>query len=436
MARSGIAAARLLRSKGRDVVCSDENTSVGMPGDLSGASLVSGEFSPGLLDGAAEVVISPGVSREHPLMAEAASRGIPVISELELAFRYAVAPVIAVTGTNGKSTTVTMIGEILKAAGKDTIVAGNVGVPFSGVAGALGPDGFFVIEVSSFQLEAIKGFHPVSAGILNLTPDHLDRYGSLDEYYGLKERIMSNCTENDNFFYNAEDGACDAISSRFPGMLSPFSSVRAVAGGAYLDGDHLVRVNAEGGTESIIGRRDLGVIGIHNVENALAALASLQGLDVPAEACRRALSGFRGLEHRMEKVAVISGVTYYNDSKATNVEAAVKSLSGLDGPVVLIAGGYDKGSDYRKFSEILPGIKAVVTIGKAAPLIEKALDGKVSMERAGSMMDAVEKASRLAGPGDLVVLSPACASFDMFRNFEHRGEVFRECVLGTGGGQD
>lgn len=433
MARSGIAAARLLLSKGRDVVCADESEKVSVPPDLSGAAMVSGKFNPGLLDGAVEVVISPGVPMEHPLMAEAASRGIPVISELELAFRHAAAPVIAVTGTNGKSTTVSMIGEILKAAGKEAIVAGNVGVPFSGVAESLGPDGFFVIEVSSFQLEAIREFHPASAGILNLTPDHLDRYRSLDDYYRLKERIVENCGGEDLYFYNADDAGCASVAARFPGRLAPFSSTREVEGGAWLDGDDLVRTGPGGARERIIGRRGMGVVGIHNAENALAAVSSLQGLGIPAAACREALAGFRGLEHRMERVAEISGVTYYNDSKATNVEAAVKSLSGLGAPVVLIAGGYDKGSDYTKFVEVLPGIKAVVTIGKAAPLIEKALEGRVRLERADSMMDAVVKSSRIAGPGDMVVLSPACASFDMFRNFEHRGEVFRECVLETGG---
>ncbi len=294
MARSGIAAARLLLSKGREVVCADESEKVSVPPDLSGVAMVSGKFNPGLLDGAAEVVISPGVPMEHPLMAEAASRGIPVISELELAFRHAAAPVIAVTGTNGKSTTVSMIGEILKAAGKETIVAGNVGVPFSGVAESLGPDGFFVIEVSSFQLEAIREFHPASAGILNLTPDHLDRYRSLDDYYRLKERIVENCGGEDLYFYNADDAGCASVAARFPGRLAPFSSTREVEGGAWLDGDDLVRTGPGGARERIIGRHEMGVVGIHNAENALAAVSSLQGLGIPAEACRRALAGSAG----------------------------------------------------------------------------------------------------------------------------------------------
>ncbi len=428
LARSGQAAIRLLLSKGVNVRGADDNPGVRLSGDISDVEVIAGGLPSEILKEIGELVISPGVPENHPVIKEAQGLNIPVISELELAFRYCEAPVIAVTGTNGKSTTVSMIGEILKEDGRKVIVAGNTGIPFSSVATELGPEGFYVIEVSSFQLEAIREFHPVSAGILNLTPDHLDRYSSRDAYYRVKERIIENCNDDDLYFYNADDSECVRIAGDFKGRLVPFSSKRVVEDGVFLEGRHLKRVIAGNIEEVFLDRGELGVIGLHNLENALAAVAALQGSDVSAEACRRGLMGFRGLEHRMEKVAEVKGVTYYNDSKATNVEAAVKSLEGLEAPVILIAGGYDKGSDYSLFREVMENIRMVVTIGAAATLIEKALDGFVEIARAGSMKEAIRIASLFAVRGDMVVLSPACSSFDMFRDFEHRGQVFRECV--------
>lgn len=410
----------------------DEDRTLEVPGDLQGTEVFLQEFTPSLLDGVSEIVLSPGVAMEHPVVKAAAERSIPLVSELELAYRYAEGSIIAVTGTNGKSTTVSMIGKILEEDGREVRVAGNVGVPFSSVAQDLGPDGFYVLEVSSFQLETIDSFHPVSAGILNLTPDHLDRYAEAEQYYSIKSRIIMNCGEDDLFFYNADDPRCARIASEFRGMKVPFSSSRAIAGGVFLERRHLIRTGREGKEEIFAEKDDLSVVGLHNIENALAAVASLERFGVAAESCRRALRDFRGLEHRMEKVAEKEGVIFFNDSKATNVEAAVKSLIGLDSPVILIAGGYDKGSDYSKLAEVAGRLKLIVTIGAAAPLIEKAMEGVADTLRAGSMEDAVRMASSAAAPGDLVVLSPACASFDMFRNFEHRGDVFRECVSRIG----
>jgi UDP-N-acetylmuramoylalanine--D-glutamate ligase len=427
LAKSGIAAVRLLAGAGARVRGADENPAIELPGDLAGLPVSLAAFAPEILDGCDEVIVSPGIAIDHPLIAEARRRGVPLASELELGSRFTKAPMIAVTGSNGKSTTVTMIGEILKAAGRRAIVAGNVGLPFTSVVGELGPRDLFVLEVSSFQLETITGFHPAVAGILNLTPDHLDRYRSVEDYYRFKERIVENCARRDSFFYNALDPRCVSIANRFPGARVPFSSGGAVAGGAYLDGDRLVRAYG-GAREVFLGRAELGVIGLHNVENALAAVAALAPFDVPAAACRRALSAFRGLPHRMEKVAVVNGITYFNDSKGTNVEATMMTLRGLDRPTVLIAGGHDKGGDFTKLRSVIGNVKAVITIGEAAPLIEEALASVVPMARALTMKDAVELAARTAQAGQLVVLSPACASFDMFRNFEHRGEVFRECV--------
>jgi UDP-N-acetylmuramoylalanine--D-glutamate ligase len=428
LARSGIAAMRLLREAGAAVSGADESARVEIPDDLGASSVHLGPFTPDLLDGVDEVVVSPGVPIDHPFMIEARSRGLALASELELAARFAAAHLIGVTGTNGKSTTVTMIGKILEAAGRRAVVCGNVGLPFSSVARSLGPDGIFVLEISSFQLETVSTFHPEAAGILNLTPDHLDRYRDVEEYYRYKERIVENCGPEDSFFYNALDRRCAEVAGRFPGSAVGFSSAGPVAGGVFLDeGSRIVRERG-GNRELVIERGELGVVGLHNVENALAAVASLTPFDVPAGACRRALSHFTGLPHRMERIAVVRGVTFYNDSKGTNVEATMMTLRGLDRPAILILGGHDKGGDFTKLIPLLERVRAIVTIGEAAPLIEEALGSVVPIARAETMQDAVETAARTARPGELVVLSPACASFDMFRNFEHRGEVFAECV--------
>ncbi|MDD4856985.1 MAG: UDP-N-acetylmuramoyl-L-alanine--D-glutamate ligase [Candidatus Krumholzibacteria bacterium] len=428
LARSGVSAMRLLLAEGAIVSGADESARIDVPKDLAGASAHLGPFSAGLLDGMDEIIVSPGIAIDNPLMLEARSRSIPLTSELELGARFARGHLIGVTGSNGKSTTVTMIGEILKMAGRRAIVCGNVGLPFTSVVKDLGPGDFFVLEISSFQLETISTFRPEVAGILNLTPDHLDRYHDVEDYYRFKARIVENCDAKDTFFYNALDKRCASIAEAFPGAKVPFSSEGPVEGGVFLDErGRLVRERG-GEIESFLDRSELGVFGLHNVENALAAVASLTPFDVSNDACRRALSEFKGLPHRMEKVAVVRGVTYYNDSKGTNVEATMMTLKGLDHPAVLIAGGHDKGGDFTKLVPLLTHVKAIVTIGEAAPLIEEAIGSVVPIARAATMQDAVETAARTAQPGEIVLLSPACASFDMFRNFEHRGEVFAECV--------
>lgn len=426
LARSGLAAARLLREEGAEVVGADENVSIGLPADLEGIPITLGPLSSGLLEGCDEVILSPGVPAGHSLLREAESRGIPVSSELELGSRFALAEMIAVTGTNGKSTTVSMIGEILEEEGMEAVVAGNVGLPFCSVVRNMGPGGVFVLEVSSFQLESISGFHPRVAGILNLTPDHMDRYTSVGEYYGTKTRIVENCEAKDAFFFNALDRRCAAVAEGFVGLRVPFSSSGTVDG-VYVKGETIVRVRGDR-EEEVLELRELGAVGFQNVENALAAIAALEVFDVAAESCRRALMRFRGLPHRMEEVARIGGVVYYNDSKATNVEATMASLRGLGARVVLIAGGRDKGGDFKKLIPFLGRVKAVITIGEAAPLVEGAIGSAVPTARSSTMREAVIKASRKAEAGEIVLLSPACASFDMFEDFEHRGRVFRECV--------
>ena len=430
LARSGFAAARLLLEAGAVVCGADEDEKVEIPPDLTALETHLGHFRGELIDDIDEIIISPGIPDDHPVFAAASARSIAVIGELELAYRFARAPVIAVTGTNGKSTTVEMIGEMLREDGRDAVVAGNTGTPFSSVIGKTDKNGFFVIEASSFQLETIDRVHSVSAGILNLTPDHLDRYKSLDDYYGAKERMLDNLAPDDHFFYNADDPLCVGAAERVEAIMVPFSSSGRVPGGVYLDGEHLIRESVDGTEEIICDRSEMRVIGIHNVENALAAIAAVTPFRVTADSCRRALAAFGGLPHRMELVAESSGVSFFNDSKATNVEAAVKSLKGLESPVVLIAGGHDKGGDFSKFLEVSGVVRSIVPIGEAAGLIEKTVGERIPCTRAGSMEEAVMTAAAAAEKGWLVVLSPACASFDMYDNFEHRGRVFRESVSG------
>ncbi len=428
LARSGFAAAHLLLGAGARVCGADENENIDIPPDLTALETHLGHFREEIIDDIDEIVVSPGIPDDHLLFAAADRRGIAIIGELELACRFARAPLIAVTGTNGKSTTVEMIGEMLKEDGREAVIAGNTGIPFSSVAGDMGEDGFNVIEVSSFQLETIDRFHPVCAGILNLTPDHLDRYSSLEDYYAAKEKLLENIAPDDHFFYNADDPLCVEIAERTEAVMVPFSSSGRVPGGIYLDGDFLIRENSDGTEEIVCDRGGMKVVGIHNVENALAAIAAVTPFGVTADSCRRALALFTGLPHRMELVTESDGISFYNDSKATNVEAAVKSLKGLDSPVVLIAGGHDKGGDFTKFFELSGIVRSIVTIGEAAGLIENAAGEKFPCRRAGSMEEAVSMAAAEAQEGWLVVLSPACASFDMYDDFEHRGRVFRDSV--------
>ncbi len=427
LGRSGLSAVRLLSGRGAVVSAADENIRLeqgNIPGEVD---LILGSFNSIDPEQFQEVILSPGVPAAHPFVEESIRAAVPVISELELGYRFCGGDIIAVTGSNGKSTTVSMIGAILSQGGYQAVVAGNVGIPFCSVVEGAAADTVFVVEVSSFQLETIRDFHPRVAGILNLTPDHLDRYESEEHYYRVKGNILHNCNSEDLFFYNADDHRCRRIASRFDGRKTGFSSSGELEQGICLKGNEIV--SCGGGREDVLlRRRDIGVVGLHNVENAMAAISSLTGYDFTPPVFREALSGFEGLPHRMQKVAALEGVEYYNDSKATNVEATTMSIGGLKKKVILIAGGYDKGGDYSRLEEIRKNLAGVVVIGDTADVLESIFQPHVPVCRASDMKEAVDKASRKAAPGQLVVLSPACASFDMYRNFEQRGEVFMEAV--------
>ncbi|HET6462534.1 MAG TPA: UDP-N-acetylmuramoyl-L-alanine--D-glutamate ligase, partial [Candidatus Krumholzibacteria bacterium] len=373
------------------------------------------------------VVLSPGVPLDHTLVTYAAAEEKPIIGEIEVAYHFTRARIVGVTGTNGKSTTVGVIGDILKAAGIDTVVAGNIGTPVCDVLRERDPH-TLVLEISSFQLDTTDEFRAGVAVLLNVTPDHLDRYHhSFDEYAASKARILNHATDKAFYVYNREDAAANTLASKTPARGIPFSSARVLDHGVYFD-DACIMRSWSGKREQVIPRGEFNPVGVHNLENALASVAVASALDISLDAIRSALRAYRPLPHRMELVRVLDGVSYVNDSKATNVDATVKSLISVEGHSILILGGRDKEGDFSVLVPHLSDVRCAVLIGEAKSVIRKALSGRVEMTDARDMEDAVRIGRKAAHTGDTVLLAPACASFDMFKNYQERGEVFRACV--------
>ena len=423
-AKSGVAAANFLARRAEAVVLNDSNAQPDLPYPLDDRVVrVFGSHDAALLDEVHEVVVSPGVPLTIPLITDAHAKGIPVVGEIELAARYLRGDVIAVTGSNGKSTTTALIGEILKVAGREPVVAGNIGEPLIAAIDHERPR-TYVLELSSFQLEAVDTFRANIALLLNITPDHMDRYRSLEEYAAAKLRIFRNQTANDTAIVNANEPR----DLRTQARTWRFSASQKCAPGAWLDGGEMVL--AVDGGERRIPRSALRLPGLANVENALAAWLAAHAAGVGDDAVCAAFREFRGLPHRMVLVREINGVRWVNDSKGTNVDATLKSLEGFDpSSVILILGGKDKAGEFERMRELVRNkARAVITIGAAAGRIASALDGAATIVPAGDMQHAVEWASSNAGEGETVLLSPACASFDQYRNFEHRGEHFEELV--------
>jgi UDP-N-acetylmuramoylalanine--D-glutamate ligase len=442
LGRSGIAAAQLCAARGARVTVTDRREWSALGAALAGLPVDIARELGGhrreTFTSAELIVLSPGVA-EIPELAAARAAGVPITGEIELASRFVSGSLIAITGTNGKSTTTTLVGDILRATGRPTFVGGNLGEPLAEAVGtpAAAPGGACVVETSSFQLETAERFRPQVAVLLNITADHLDRYADMDAYAAAKARIFAAQTANDNAVVNLDDDLAVAVSNDVPSRRLGFSVTRPLAEGAWLGADGadglMVRL-PDGPTERYPAILP-GLVGRHNQANALAALLAgrLAGA-TPAQA-QSALLAFRPLEHRMELVAETGGVAYYDDSKGTNVGAVVASLDGFPRPVVLIAGGRDKGGDYAPLAAVLQKFgRAAVLIGEAADKMQAAFAGKLPIERAATMDDAVEAARRLAQPGDAVVLSPACSSFDMFRDYKHRAEVFRAAVARVAAG--
>lgn len=425
--RSGVAAANFLAARGEDVSITDSNAHPELPQPLDERVVrFFGHAEESALARVKVIVISPGVPLTIPLLQRAAALGIPILAEVELAFRHLKGTVIGVTGSNGKSTTTALIGEILKIAGWQPIVAGNIGDPLISAIDLDKPR-TYVVELSSFQLETVDTFRADVALLLNVTPDHMDRYANFDAYSAAKYRIFRNQQKGDTSIVNAVERR-EMQRDATHGRLWRFSAAKRVEEGAYLDGDEMVM--AVGGEERRIPRASLKLEGVANVENALAAWLAARAVGVDDMDVQIAFGSFAGLPHRMVLVREINGVRFVNDSKGTNVDATLKSLEGFaPSTVVLILGGKDKAGEFERMRELVSEkARCVITIGAAAGRIGSALKGSCEIVPLETMDRAIEWASNNARSGETVLLSPACASFDQYRNFEHRGQHFEELV--------
>jgi UDP-N-acetylmuramoylalanine--D-glutamate ligase len=432
LARSGIAAARLLHAAGAQVTAADAKPLESLGREAAALRDLGVRFVTGAPDaqGVALVVVSPGVPLDSPQLAPARARGVPIVGELELGWRAMEADTIAITGTNGKTTTTALTGALLAEQPRPVLVGGNIGTPLAAHALAFPVDGLVVAEVSSFQLETIETFQPRVAAVLNITPDHLDRHGDFAAYVDAKARIFLNQTAADCAVLNADDAPAAALAPRTRGHLLWFSRRRALDHGVFVTSDGWIAAKLNGHVERVMPLAEITLRGAHNVENVLAATACALWLGLSPAAIRRAAGRFRAVEHRIEFVRDLRGVQFYNDSKGTNVDSSIKALESFGERVVLIAGGKGKGQDFAPLAAAARGrVGHVVTIGEDGPKIAAAMGAAgIATSAAPTMAAAIEAARAQAGPGDVVLLSPACASFDMFNNYEHRGEVFKKLV--------
>ncbi len=432
LARSGVAAANLLQSLGARVTVTDMKPEPALKA-LSerlahGIRKALGSHPEGLFTGADMIVVSPGVPSGIGPLVKARGAGVPVIGELELAYALSDSPFIAITGTNGKSTTTSLVGDMLKTAGMKVYVGGNLGNALTDEPERLKGQDYIVAEVSSFQLETTMTFRPRIAAVLNITEDHLDRYAGMEEYARAKARVSMNQEGADLLVLNADDPPALALAGKSRCRVALFSRGKAVVG-AYLDDGMVMYAAGLSGSQAVMPADEIRIKGTHNLENALAAVAIALAAGVPPGAAASTLREFPGLPHRMEFVRELGDVTYINDSKGTNVGAVLKSLEGLTRPVILIAGGLDKHSDFSPLAHLVrERVKKLVLIGKAADVMDEAIGKETDTVRAATLEDAIKKSRDAAVPGDLVLLSPACASFDMFRDFEERGDRFKEIV--------
>jgi UDP-N-acetylmuramoylalanine--D-glutamate ligase len=435
LGKSGLAAALFLRRRGAQVTVSDVRSAEALALDIpalleEGIMVETGGH--GLLTFRRQdlIVVSPGVPLTTPEIAQVKSFGLPVIGELELAARFIKGKMLAVTGSNGKTTTTTLLGEILEASGQPTLVGGNIGVPVVSLVEESADETWSVLEVSSFQLESTVEFHPRIAVILNITPDHLDRHGSFENYALAKERIFAAQDEQDSVVLNADNNRAAQAAARSHAQVYWFSVEHAVERGAWLEDGYVVyRHGADAAEERVMPLKEIPLKGAHNVENVLAAVCAARLAGADAETIRGAVRDFHAVEHRLEYVATINGVEYYNDSKATNVDATEKAVAAFASGIHLILGGKDKGSDYTTLTPLLrERVSAVYTIGSAAAKIESQLRGVISLHSCETLHNAVNAAAAAARPGDVVLLAPACSSFDQFDNYEHRGRIFKELV--------
>jgi UDP-N-acetylmuramoylalanine--D-glutamate ligase len=436
LGKSGLAAALFLRRRGAQVTVSDLRSAQALSKEIPSlleAGILVEAGGHGLLTFRRQdlIVVSPGVPLNTPELVQVRNLGLPIIGELELAARFLKGEVLAITGSNGKTTTTTLCGEIFTAAGLPTLVAGNIGLPVIETVEQSKAGAWSVLEVSSFQLETTESFHPRIAVILNITPDHLDRHGTFQNYVAMKEKIFANQTGDDYLILNGDDPVVQQAASRARSQVLWFSRSKIVRRGAFLmNGMVVFRASEQDSPVPVLPVSEIPLKGEHNIENVLAAVCAASVAQIPAEVIGRAVASFHAVEHRLEFVASIHGVDYYNDSKATNVDATAKAIASFPGNIHLILGGKDKDSDYTQLNALLGArVKAVYTIGAAAEKIEGQIAGVVPITRSGTLEAAVSHAAGQAVAGDVILLAPACSSFDQFENYEHRGRVFKQAVM-------
>jgi UDP-N-acetylmuramoylalanine--D-glutamate ligase len=433
LGKSGVASALFLKSRGASVTVSDTKPEAELRDEIlvlleHGITVETGGHGDRTFRGQDLIVVSPGVSFDAPQLAQARNLGEPVIGEIELAAQFLPGPIVAITGANGKTTTTSLAGEIIATGKFPTLVGGNIGTPAITLVDRAGPATWTVLEVSSFQLETIVEFRPRIAVILNITPDHLDRHKTFVNYVDAKARIFENQGTDDFTILNADDPTTAGLSDRTKAQLFWFSRKKEIEKGAFVRGSHIY-FRDNGNEREIFPLSEVPLKGGHNLENVLAGVAVGMLVGCQPEQIHHAVRNFKAVEHRLEFVAKIAGVDYYNDSKATNVDATIKALESFPGNIHLILGGKDKGSDYTVLHELLrQRVKRVYTIGAAAAKIESQIQGATEIERAETLEKAVRRASESAVAGDVILLAPACASFDQFQSYEHRGRVFKETV--------
>ena len=441
LGKSGKAAALFLRALGAQVTVLDSRSAEALAGEIptlldAGVMVETGGH--GLLTFRRQdlIVVSPGVPFDTPELKQARAFGLPIIGELELASRFLQGQIVAITGSNGKTTTTSLLGKIFADAGGPTLVGGNIGTPVIDLIAESTPQTTSVLEVSSFQLETVVEFRPHIAVVLNITQDHLDRHGTFENYAAMKARITAQQTPEDFLVLNAEDKPTQMLAAQTKAQVFWFSGRRAIKKGAFVHGESIVFLPREGAkSEPVMPLVEIPLKGAHNVENVLAAVCAARLGGVSAESIRASVASFKAVEHRLEFVATVRGVAFYIDSKATNVDATKKALEAFPVGVHLILGGKDKNSDYTELADLLRArVKTVYTIGSAAEKIERHLAGVVKIVSAGTLDAAVRQAAQVAVAGDVVLLAPACASFDQFTSYEHRGRVFKKLVedLGIG----
>lgn len=437
MARSGIAAAKLLNRLGARVTLQDMKKREEISADVlalegEGIVLYTGANPDEIACAQDLIVLSPGIPCDLPFIAAAENAGIEVISEVELAYRLTPCPITAITGTNGKTTTTTLTGEIMKTAYSGTAVVGNIGVPYSEEVERLTEKDWVVAEISSFQMEKAKEFHPHISAVLNITPDHLNRHKTMDVYIAMKERVFAKQTAEDFCILNHGDAACRKMAGKTVARVFFFSSAEKLQEGIYLDGD-AIEVRWGDIRETLIHVDELQILGVHNYENVMAAAAMAICAGISLDAIRKVLKEFAGVAHRIEYVATVDGVDYYNDSKGTNVDASIRAVLAMKKPIVLIGGGYDKGSSFDEWTKLFPGrVKHLVLIGVTAPKVRASAEkfGFTAISDCETFAEAVDLCREKAEDGDCVLLSPACASWGMFDNYEQRGDMFKEQVRG------